>query len=108
MHRRISIALLAIGLLAALLSARSTAAQGAGPCLPERCGCADGRFLESWNGSGGRPVFSFAISQQRAAQGNEGIFVTQGYERARFELHPANASPSDVLLGRLGDELLRR
>ncbi|GAB4198644.1 MAG: hypothetical protein OHK0022_18240 [Roseiflexaceae bacterium] len=32
-------------------------------------------------------------------------YVVQHFERARFEQHPENAFPYDVLLGRLGDEV---
>ena len=34
--------------------------------------------------------------------------VIQYFERARFEFHPANPAPYDVLLGRLGASLLDR
>ena len=34
-----------------------------------------------------------------------GAVLTQWFERARFELHPENQPPYDVLLGLLGDEL---
>src|SRR5206468_2253535 len=35
-------------------------------------------------------------------------YLTQWFERNRFELHPENARPYDVLLGRLGDDRLRQ
>ncbi len=35
-------------------------------------------------------------------------YLTQWFERNRFELHPENAPPYDVLLGRLGDDRLRQ
>ncbi|HEU5102732.1 MAG TPA: hypothetical protein VFU22_27110, partial [Roseiflexaceae bacterium] len=34
-------------------------------------------------------------------------YQTQWFERNRFELHPENTAPYDVLLGRLGDDRLR-
>jgi hypothetical protein len=33
--------------------------------------------------------------------------VTQYFERARFEYHPENAAPYDILLGRLGADTVR-
>ena len=107
MHRRI-IALLALLLLAVSLGARGAAAQGASRCFAETGQCVAGRFLQFWNGNGGLPVFGFPISEQRLEQGTEGAFSTQWFERERFEAHPERTPPYDVLLGRLGDELLRR
>jgi len=110
MHRRIIIPLLsAVLLLAAALTPAPAAARQPGMrCFPETSQCADGRFLQFWNGNGGLSVFGFPIGEQRPEQGTEGTFVTQWYERERFEAHPEQTAPYDVLLGRLGDELLRR
>ena len=107
MHRRF-VALLALLLLAVSFGVRGAAAQGASRCFAETSQCAAGRFLQFWNGNGGLPVFGFPISEQRPEQGIEGAFSTQWYERERFEAHPELKPPYDVLLGRLGDELLRR
>src|SRR3954447_5828406 len=38
----------------------------------------------------------------------ENNLPVQYFERQRFELHAENAAPYDVLLGRLGNELLRQ
>ena len=67
-----------------------------------------GRFAAFWGQNGGLPVFGFPISDQAPELGSEGVFTTQWLERERFELHPEYAAPYDVLLGRLGDEALRR
>src|SRR3954471_10012386 len=107
MHRRF-IELLALLLLAVSLGARGATAQGASRCFAETGQCTTGRFLQFWNGNGGLPVFGFPISEQRSEQGIEGAFSTQWFERERFELHTELKAPYDVLLGRLGDELLRR
>ncbi len=40
------------------------------------------------------------------ANAEGGVFLTQWFERGRFELHPQNAPPFDVLFGRLGAEIL--
>jgi glucose/arabinose dehydrogenase len=77
-------------------------------CFPETDQCVGGRFLSYWDGNGGLPVFGLPIAQQRMERSPEGGFDTQWFERERFEAHPENSAPYDVLLGRLGDELLRR
>lgn len=95
-------------LLASALGALPAAAQGAERCFPETDQCVSGRLLGYWEGNGGLPVFGFPIGEQRTEHSPEGTFTAQWFERERFELHPENGAPYDVLLGRLGDELLRR
>jgi hypothetical protein len=54
-------------------------------------------------------LFGLPVSEPQMEQGSDGnMYLTQWYERARFEHHPENAPPYDVLLGRLGAELLQR
>lgn len=60
-----------------------------------------GRFLEYWRGNGGLPVFGYPITAQ------SGTPLVQAFERARFEYHPENQAPYDVLLGRIGVEALQ-
>jgi len=67
-----------------------------------------GRLLEFWEGNGGLPIFGLPTTPQRRQATPEGGFEAQWFERNRLELHAANAAPYDVLLGRLGDELLRK
>jgi hypothetical protein len=67
-----------------------------------------GRFLEYWRQNGGLPVFGYPISAQRGATIEGKVFQVQEFERNRFEYHPENARPYDVLLGRLGVEILER
>jgi glucose/arabinose dehydrogenase len=99
----ISAALLAAALLT-LLPAPHAQAQ----TFPETGYRLDGRFATFWQQNGGLPVFGFPISDQAPERGAEGVFTSQWLERERFELHPENRAPYDVLLGRLGDEALRR
>jgi hypothetical protein len=51
-----------------------------------------------------------SVEQARRAlmeRGSDGrIYLTQWFERARFEYHSGNPAPYQVLLGRLGAELL--
>lgn len=76
--------------------------------FPETGYSVDGRFLQFWESNGGLPVFGLPISEQRPERGSEGTFEVQWFERERFERHPENRAPYDVLLGRLGDEALRQ
>jgi hypothetical protein len=66
-------------------------------------------FKSFWEGNGGLPVFGYPLSEEfieRNADLSQD-FTTQYFERERFEYHPENRPPYQVLLGRLGDELLR-
>ena len=90
---------------------RVASAQGTPLCFPNVPGitnCIEGRLRQYWDQNGGLPVFGYPIS----AAGNEinrdtgQPYWTQWFERNRFELHPENAAPYDVLLGRLGVEVL--
>src|SRR3712207_1115476 len=65
-----------------------------------------GRFREYWEENGGLAIFGYPTSPAGMQQSSQGTFLTQYFERNRFELHPENARPYDVLLGRLGDEQL--
>jgi glucose/arabinose dehydrogenase len=105
MDRRMRLALLAAGLLIACALAPAAAVAQGERCFVETGQCIGGRFLQFWNGNGGLPVFGIPLDGQ---QGPVGAFSTQWFERERFEFHPENRAPYDVLLGRLGDELLRR
>ncbi len=64
-------------------------------------------FLAFWQDFGGLPVFGYPITDEYSDP--EVGFVTQYFERARFELQPG-AWPShyNVMLGLLGDELAQK
>src|SRR5215212_6301869 len=109
MHRRMYIALLAIGLLAAALTpAPAAAIPPRFSCFPETSQCIGGPFLDFWEKHGGLPVFGIPLNTERTEQAAEGRFDTQWFERERFEAHYGNPAPYHILLGRLCDELLRR
>jgi hypothetical protein len=94
--------------LSAALSANRALAQTGKLCFAEVPDCIEGRFAEYWQQNGGLPVFGFPISPASEQETSGGRFLTQLFERNRFELHPENARPYDVLLGRLGDDRLRQ
>ncbi|MBC8160548.1 MAG: peptidase S8, partial [Roseiflexaceae bacterium] len=68
-----------------------------------------GALRDYWRSNGGLPVFGFPISEQLTEPGDDGQPRTvQYFERNRLELHPENAPPYNVQLGRLGDAVLRQ
>ncbi len=81
-----------------------------GPCrsFPETGHRVCGRLLEYWDQNGGLPVFGYPITDQAAEQVEGQAVQAQQFERNRLELHPENARPYDVLLGRLGAASLER
>ena len=79
-------------------------------CFAETNQCISGRFRDYWEQNGGLAVFGYPVSAARneANRDTGTTFLTQWFERNRFELHPENNAPYDVLLGRLGDDQLVR
>ena len=77
-------------------------------CFPETGKCAKGRFLQYWQQNGGLAQQGFPITDEfDEVNPTDGkTYKTQYFERARFEYHPENAAPYDVLLGLLGREQL--
>ncbi|MBK9712344.1 MAG: cellulase family glycosylhydrolase [Kouleothrix sp.] len=110
MRRHILATVLLLALSLSGLSARSALA--APRCFPEAApaisDCIDGRVADYWAAQGGLAVFGYPIGAERQEQTSVGAITAQPFERARLELHPANRAPYDVLLGRLGAELLAR
>ncbi|CAA9302047.1 MAG: GH99 / GH71, partial [uncultured Chloroflexia bacterium] len=76
--------------------------------FPETGQTVAGRLLQYWDANGALPVFGLPITAEGPEQTPDGTFRTQLFERNRLELHPENAAPYDVLLGRLGDDLLTK
>lgn len=74
--------------------------------FPETGQTVGGRLLEYWNGNGALPVFGLPLNAEGEQQTHDGRFRMQLFERNRLELHPENARPYDVLLDRLGTDLL--
>ncbi len=90
----------------------SPAIQAAEECqtFPETGFSACGKFLSYWREHGGLAQQGFPISkvfEERNAPppaGDGQIHQVQYFQRARFEDHPENQPPYDVLLGLLGAE----
>ena len=98
--------LLLLAMLVALVRPGSAAPEE--QLFPETGWRVGGRLLSFWGASGGLPVFGLPLGPAASTSTPEGAYVAQIFERERLELHPQLAAPYDVLLGRLGDELLRR
>lgn len=106
---RMRLILAAAMALPLVVAATPASAQTGERCFPETGQCISGRFREYWEGNGGLQVFGFPITAP-AEEFNVDLGrtrLTQWFERERFELHPENARPYDVLLGRLGADRLR-
>ena len=67
-----------------------------------------GRFREYWEQRGGLAIYGFPITEEfeEISPTNGQKYRVQYFERARFEYHPENTAPNDVLLGHLGRQLL--
>jgi type VII secretion-associated serine protease mycosin len=76
--------------------------------FPETGHTLRGEFRRFWEANGGLPVFGYPITEEQVEQTAEGSFTVQYFERNRFEFHPEKSAPYNVLLGRLGDTVLRR
>ncbi len=64
-------------------------------------------FFAYWQASGGLAQFGYPLTEeftQKLPDGKE--YTVQYFERARFERHPENAAPYNVLLGQFGREIL--
>jgi hypothetical protein len=91
-------------LVLALLPWQATHAQTEQRCFAETGHCISGRIRTFWEANGGLIVFGLPITPQREEIIEGRPLQVQWFERNRLELHPENAPPYDVLLGRLGAE----
>ena len=66
-----------------------------------------GVFLQYWRAHGGLAVYGYPINEARMETSTDGKeYLTQWFQRSRFELHPENAGTQyEVLLGLLGRQL---
>src|SRR5690242_20841576 len=103
--RFVSMIVLAAALLA-LAPGGGALAQTGQRCFSETGFCIDGRIREFWEQNGGLPVFGLPVTPQQQDTIEGKALQVQWFERNRLELHPENARPYDVLLGRLGADRL--
>ncbi|NWJ45822.1 MAG: SBBP repeat-containing protein [Chloroflexi bacterium] len=64
-------------------------------------------FLQYWLDNGGLERFGYPISEEHPETDPETgkVYISQWFERARFEYHPENKAPYDILLGLLGNQI---
>jgi hypothetical protein len=76
-------------------------------CSQQTGHCVWGRFLQRWRELG-VPIVGLPLSDQHQEKGLDGkTYIVQWFERARFEYHPDNQAPYDVLLSLLGKQLFK-
>lgn len=105
MSRRATLALALLLLLGATIPAAASA-QADQFCFEATGYCISGRIREFWAQNDGLRVFGLPISPLREERIEGQALQVQWFERNRLELHPENARPYDVLIGRLGDDRL--
>src|SRR5690242_15685692 len=98
--------MLGLLLLFTLLPYATAEAQTGERCFPETGYCIAGRIREFWEQNGGLAVFGLPIAAQHEELIEGKPIQVQWFQRNRLELHPENARPYDVLLGRLGNDRL--
>ncbi len=99
-------------LLPQTIAGAGLSAVGAAPAATEPYRFAEtghyvsGRFREYYETRGGLYVFGLPITRAYWEASTDGRkYLTQYFERARFEYHPENSQPYDVLLTLLGNEI---
>jgi hypothetical protein len=66
------------------------------------------RFFDYWQANGGLAQFGYPLGEDFAVAIAGRQYTLQYFERARFEYHPENAPPYDVLLGQFGRTILEQ
>jgi hypothetical protein len=103
---RRTIPCLLLALLFVLSPMPNATAQTNERCFSETGFCMTGRIRAFWEANGGLAVFGFPIGPQESLNIEGQTVQGQWFERNRLELHPENAAPYDVLIGRLGVDRL--
>ncbi len=83
----------------------ATPLPGAGRCFAEVPNCLRGVFASYWAQKGGLDLFGYPITPEVQETIGGKSYLVQYTQRARFEYHPENKAPNDVLLGLLGNTL---
>jgi Tol biopolymer transport system component len=105
---RFSLLMIAVIALVLIAPIGTLLAQMNQRCFPETGYCISGRIRQYWEQNGGLPVFGYPIGPQQSETIEGQSLEVQWFERNRLELHPENAAPYDVLLGRLGVDRLEQ
>lgn len=100
--------LLMLTILLSSLSTTPAYSQSDERCFAETGYCIGGRIREFWEQNGGVAVFGLPITPQQEEQIEGETLQVQWFERNRLELHPQQPPPFDVMLGRLGVDMLEQ
>jgi glucose/arabinose dehydrogenase len=106
MHRYLRLASLLVWVTLSLAQVAAAHAQADRRCFAETGHCIAGPLRAFWERHGGLAVFGLPITPPQYEPVEGRSYRVQWFERARFELHPESAPPYNVLLGRLGAQLL--
>jgi 5'-nucleotidase len=109
--KRTSPLVILFAVAALMLGALPAPSASAAPLCFEQPGvvaCVADEFRDFWERNGGLSTFGYPLEAAKQEQTPEGTFLVQYFERQRFELHPENAAPYNILLGRANDEVLLR
>jgi hypothetical protein len=109
MLRRSLLVCIALIMLASFVGTAAAAPGALKRCFPETGLCIEGQFLAYWEANGGLAVFGYPITDAHEEVNRETgkSYMTQWFERNRFELHLENPDPYTILLGRLGADVLQ-
>jgi len=104
--RRILIVIVMLSVFVGLPLTAGPASAAEGRCFAETGKCVGGAFLRYWEGNGGLAQQGLPLTDEfpEVSPTDGKRYQVQYFERARFEQHPENAAPYDVLLGLLGSE----
>jgi hypothetical protein len=83
---------------------KAFASTGSKVYFPETRHSLGGPFLRHWRDNGGLTIFGYPLTEEftETSPTNGKRYKVQYFERNRFEYHPENKPPNDVLLGLLG------
>ena len=111
MARRLCSLLIALMLVVPVLAGARGARAAECVTFPETGQSLCDLFLQYWRANGGLPVFGYPITpaQQEVNIDTKQSYLTQWFERNRFEYHPDYAGTKDeIMLGHLAREVLIR
>lgn len=110
MKRVIMVLILTLVPLNLLAQPQAGQAQETAParCFDETGFCVQGAILQFWQQQDGLRNFGLPISEQRQEFIEGQLLTVQWFERQRLEIHPENPAPFDVMIGRLGAEVLKK
>jgi hypothetical protein len=75
-------------------------------CFPQTGSCVHRPFLAHWRANGGIQIFGLPLADAGfEVLEDRQLHLVQYFERARFEYHPGNTPPHDILLGQFGRQL---